>query len=294
MPLKHLLAEHKPALLIGNGINRYGSGAPKNSWNDLLISLARKHIDSQTTEIPPGVSLTEFYDSLELSLSKGQNHGVLQQDFCEPMHHWEPDQQHHGITQWAINNDSPILTTNFDTLLARAAKAKLHTLPGLRFTDFYPWNRYYGLSLIPRPDKGFGIWHINGTIQYKRSIRLGLTHYMGSVERARSWLHKGDEKSLFRSKEPKDWTGFSTWLHVIFSKPLLIMGLGLEENEVFLRWLLIERARYFKSHPEQRQPAWFAHVGKESPGKSYFLRSVGIEMLQVASYDTLYGKRTWG
>lgn len=295
MPLKHVLKAQKTnlALLIGNGINRYGIHSSTNSWNDLLISLAQRHIDPNIVDIPHGVSLTEFYDSLELALSTASNSGTLQKDFCAPMHSWIHDSHHEAITNWAILSNCPILTTNFDGLLSQAAKARLFSISGIPFTDFYPWNKYFGLEQHDRPDLGFGIWHINGTIQYRRSIRLGLTHYMGSVERVRSWLHRGNERSLFRGKNVDGWTGFSTWLHIIFNKPLMILGLGLEENEVFLRWLLIERAKYFKLFPERQQPGWFVHVGNESPGKSYFLTSVGIQRLPVSSYEDIYSNNVW-
>lgn len=296
MPLKQLLNAQKTnlALLIGNGINRYGSHASTNSWNDLLISLAQRHIDPSIFDIPSGVSLTEFYDSLELALSPASRSGALQNEFCTPMYSWIPDTHHVAITNWAIASHSPILTTNFDGLLSQAANASLFSLPGIPFTDFYPWNKYFGLEQLDRADIGFGIWHINGTIRYRRSIRLGLTHYMGSVERVRTWLHRGNERSLFRGKDVDGWTGYSTWLHVIFNKPLLILGLGLEENEVFLRWLLIERAKYFKLFPDRRQPGWFVEPRDyETAGKSYFLRSVGINRLSVFSYDDIYSNDVW-
>ncbi len=49
-----------------------------------------------------------------------------------------------------------------------------------------PWESYYGEHAVVRPSECFAIWHINGMAQYHRSVRLGLTHYMGSVQRARS------------------------------------------------------------------------------------------------------------
>ena len=80
---------------------------------------------------------------------------------------------------------------------------------------------------------------------------------MGSVGRARAWLHRGGDRRLFSGKSPDNWLGKNTWVHIIFNSPLLIFGLALEENEVFLRWLLIERARYFKKFPDRRKKAWY-------------------------------------
>lgn len=295
MPIQHIPSRHRSrlALLVGNGINRYGSRAPRNSWDELLLGLAAQHLPRAARSIPPGVSSTEFFDLLEIASQSGTGTGALQAAFCAPMQHWQPDAQHHALVAWAQAHATPVLTTNFDSLLAQAAGATLQALPGQPFTDFYPWSRYFGHAVLPAPDAGFGIWHINGTVHYKRSIRLGLTHYMGSVERARGWLHKGSGQRLFGEGNLAHWPGANTWLHVLFSRPLLIFGLALEENEVFLRWLLIERARYFAAFPKRRQPAWYAYAGSEKPGKLFFLQSLGIEPMQVGSYDDLYHPSVW-
>jgi hypothetical protein len=80
----------------------------------------------------------------------------------------------------------------------------------------------------------------------------------------------------------------------VFNKPLVIFGLALEMNEVFVRWLLIERARYFSQFPDRRKSAWYGYWSKnESPGKLYFLEGVGVESVRADSYDELYGAVTW-
>ena len=70
MQLKSLLQRHHQelALLIGNGINRYNSRANNNSWDGLLTSLARTHLSDFSGKLPIGISLTEFYDVLDLGL----------------------------------------------------------------------------------------------------------------------------------------------------------------------------------------------------------------------------------
>jgi hypothetical protein len=80
--------------------------------------------------------------------------------------------------------------------------------------------------------------------------------------------------------------------------PLLIFGLQLGGQEVFLRWLLIERAKYFRQFPQRRKPAWFVHtVNENSPedlSKYFFLKSTGIQPIEVADYDSIYDKSVWG
>jgi len=95
-----------------------------------------------------------------------------------------------SLVEWAQESDTPILTTNFEQVLSHAGKCTLHRTKKGGFTDFYPWETYYGTKQIDNPTEGIGIWHVNGMQHYSRSVRLGLSHYMGSVERARGWLHK--------------------------------------------------------------------------------------------------------
>jgi hypothetical protein len=114
---------------------------------------------------------------------------------------------------------------------------------------------------------------------------------MGSVQKARNWIYKG----LYARRDRVQWPGVATWLQVAFNKPLIIFGLALEENEVFLRWLLIERARYFRKFPDRRKKAWYVHRASErGSGKLFFLEALGIEPFEVATFDDIYGRGTWG
>ncbi|MEN0037436.1 MAG: hypothetical protein AAGC78_10215 [Cellvibrio sp.] len=279
---------HNLALVIGNGINRYNSDGNINSWDAMLLDLWIKHTDDDPKDIPLGISLTEFYDALDLSSkSKTKN---LQKEFCDFLVGWNAKSHHQAIVQWARRHNAPLLTTNFDETLSDCAGLKLHHSDAVRFTDFYPWASYFAEGEIEHPEKEFAIWHINGIKRYSRSIRLGLSHYMGSVERARALIHKGGAQRLFSDKKHSEWNGCNTWLHIIFNKDLLFVGLGLDTSEIFLRWLLIERAKYFKAFPERARKAFYVHAGRElSLGQTIFLKSVGCEIIKEPSYEALYG-----
>ena len=301
MEMKSLLRKHGSdiALVIGNGINLYGPAHRTNSWHDLLVKLAGKYLPARLRSVPTGVALTEFYDVLELKSTLSTSVPTLQQEFCDLMASWQYYEHHQRIVEWAQKFDRPILTTNFEQILSDAGNCTLHRTKKDSFTDYYPWESYYGVRQIDNPAEEFGIWHVNGMQHYRRSVRLGLSHYMGSVERARGWLHKGNERRLFSGKNMREWDGAASWLHIVFNSPLLIFGLSLEENEVFFRWLLIERARYFKKFPDRKKDAWYVYAGKanngkaNNDGKQFFLEGVGVLPLHVSSYDDIYGATTW-
>lgn len=296
MKMKTLLQKHRSdiALVIGNGINRYGPASSTNSWHDLLVKLAGAHLPAKLRSVPVGVTLTEFYDVLELKSTKSDPGKSLQQQFCDLMTTWQYYEHHERIVKWAQKADVPILTTNFEQVLSDAGKCTLRRSKKDKFTDYYPWESYYGSKEISDPSQEFGIWHVNGMQRYRRSVRLGLTHYMGSVTRAHGWLHKGNERRLFSGKDVREWDGAASWLHIVFNTPLMIFGLDLEENEVFFRWLLIERAWYFKKFPDRRKNAWFVHAGElNNDGKHFFLDGVGVQPIRVTSYDDIYGAATW-
>lgn len=280
------------ALLIGNGIHLYNGGG-SISWDALLLELAAKY-GLVMDQLPQGTSATEFFDVLDLR-AKGRS-GDLGKEFCASMEAWGPASHHIEIMEWASRHGVPVLTTNFDNVLGKAARARRLRPRERGFTDFYPWDTRYAHALQDDPCAGFGIWHVNGMACYARSIRLGLTHYMGSAQRARDWLHRG-ERRLFAAEDPAIWSGRRTWLHVLFNKPLLIFGLGLGENEVFLRWLLIERARYFAKFPARAQLGWYVCRQKANDpvgeGRAFFLNGVGIDTVHVEATVEIYESAGW-
>ena len=185
---------------------------------------------------------------------------------------------------------APILTTNFDIYMGKSVNAERRILSSngnqYKFTDFYPWNVYYGTEKLDNPLDGFGVWHINGLTDYPRSIRLGLSDYMGCVERARRMIQSDGFNELFDGKNQNNWIGNNTWLHIIFNKDLFIFGLALEENEVFLRWLLIQRAKYSQMY-NIRLRGWY--IGDNiSPGKKFFLEQLGFDVIEISDYNNLY------
>lgn len=285
------------ALLVGNGIHLYPNGG--NSWNALVERLARNN-GFASPERAKNLAMPEFYDLIDLGRSheggpKSASQAYpLKKQFCDGMEEWKPAEHHLGIVEWAKRNGSPILTTNFDLVLSSAAGAKRFSMfrphgSRKRESDYYTWWKYFASEPLNHAREGFGIWHINGFISHIRSIRLGLSDYMGCVEHSRPWIMK--------ARSFPDWSAEDTWLDVLFKMPLVVFGVGLEGQEVWLRWLLIQRAALHKRRGIERPPAWYVYPAEENDErqreKRFFLKCLGVEPYEVADYSAIYDPRHW-
>lgn len=289
--VRNILERNKKdlALLIGNGVNLHKMPAHFLDWGALLEKLWKTVRPDLSGSCPKGVSNTEFYDLLGLETSHSDNYINLQVEVQKLLFSWDNQPHHRQIIAKAQEFKAPVLTTNFEYTLHTPEVVKRH-IQAKGFTDFYPWSTYYAEQELEQPNDGFGIWHVNGSITYARSIRLGLTHYMGSVQRARHILNDAAKKR--KSDNSNDDRIISnTWLDIIFGRSLFIFGIGLYENEVFLRWLLIERARFYRSNPEYKKKGWYIAKKGESnkllEGRKFFLKSLGIEYVEVENFDVI-------
>lgn len=260
-------------------------------------------------------------------LSKFGHDNDLLQLVADETSRWSAFGQHHRIVDWCMAKGAPLLTTNFDRAFEKAVN---QLRPGegkyrragerIRSTRF-PWDKYYAAEeLAPLhdghdPSSGFGVWHVNGDAKAPRSINLGLTHYMAATRRAYDRLYgryKNQSSSmdlgLLAGGEKDQWRGVATWLQPLFHRPVLIFGLALDETEVFIRWLLIERAKYLMRLANVGAPpdmdwagaettGWYVQKapndGQDNPGKRAFLKALGLEVVDVEDYDDIYGEAVW-
>ena len=279
--LQNIVNEHqKVAFLIGNGPNLAANIMP--SWKDLLTSAADRPI---TYEVE-GLSNTEIYDLVELHSENGHDVKARVKNKLEILPTYNLD-IHRRLMEFARINNSPVLTTNFDEAFERSIDAQLFHIYSKGFTHFYPWKTYYGHKQLELPTDGFGIWKIHGDVRYKDSIRLGLTDYMGSAERARKLIHNGDDR-LFKGKRQESWQGQQTWLHVWFNLPIVIFGFGYGIDEVFLRWLLIERRRYLNIF-EDPMEVYYISKGTPAPAINNFMQNLGVKVRFINEYPEIYG-----
>ena len=131
-------------------------------------------------------------------------------------------------------------------------------------------------------------------MRYKTSIRLGLTHYMGSVQRARSWVYGGNGLRANAKTSRQSWRGSDTWLEVLFFHPLVLFGFGFGKDENFLRWLFLERARLHRLLPGSKAKTWFIECSAtDREHRRPFFEGLGIEVIRVFEYAEIYENPAW-
>lgn len=193
---------------------------------------------------------------------------------------------------YAMASNIPILTTNYDMSLSNKMGLTCFQMPEFQEEQhLYPLSTYFAIKPLHHSTSGFGIWHINGIVMYNKSIRLGLCDYLDLIQRMREimQINRTSGIDIIGSLNDPQWKGKFTWLDIIFRKSIFIFGLGLNEDEVPLRWLLLQRAKY-NSMFNKGLNGWYVTCKEEniSISKRLFLENVGIGIVQVDSYKTLY------
>lgn len=165
------------AFIVGNGINRFAYAQNQDvSWNALLLDVWQQISSRTLSDISNGISLTEFYDIMEFEAGSIDE---VRLKVVELLNKWEPVEYHKYLQNKIIEWNVPLLTTNFDRNLDDGLRFNKLENTNIGFTDFYPWNVYFGNKVLSSPTEGFAVWHINGMLNYRRSIRLSLSEYMG-------------------------------------------------------------------------------------------------------------------
>ena len=191
------------------------------------------------------------------------------------------------IVQFIKRIKAPILTTNYDTVLSKAIGINDNDILSFSNDKINNWFSYFGEQL-ESPLSGFGIWHIHGFHTYHKSISIGTTDYMKNVQTALNLLPKN---STIANLNEMGWNGYNTWLSIIFNKSLFMFGLKLDNDETFIRWLLIIRYKYMISSGNLKKAWYIINDSEIMPcAKRYFLESVGFEIVKIKNWDILYEK----
>jgi hypothetical protein len=318
----------RPALLLGNGLNNYthvGTG-----WTALLKELVNDFMPEKDRagilkilekrcRRKGGITYPELFDTLWLRGSDknealepdGPFYGETIESYRQiktavqnKIKNWEGKEQHQRLVEFASKNRIPILTTNYDTALLTADILAAHKKTGGKNTDetilplriqntnfpqsdFYLWDAYYSDHVIGTAQDEFGIWHIHGFAAYRRSIILGINDYINVIRKLGTVLGE-----LYQHREP--WIGRNSWIDIFLNRDLIIMGLGLESQEITIRRLLMERYKYMRKNRKNLKTL-FVYDKKYDPcgpDKRYFFGSLDIEV-QAMSGKEMYEQWKW-
>lgn len=289
---KHFNKKGSYAFIVGNGINRAYSN--DNSWIDLLGKLiefpvpneSKKTLIDLVSNFSKRCSLLEIYDIINFYAE------IEEKEFRDYLvsliEETYPVENIYDITQFRnalIKANYPILTTNYDKRFDTDLTCV--SLPSqIRMPYRYPWNYcYINDGKIKKSDlksfnplTQFAVWHINGTVDKKYSIRLGIDDYAGLFARERKFYPGSDNYEKNHPKPTKN-----TWLDVFYKKPLCIVGLELGKDEVFLRHLLMKRYKY-------RMPENYKNTDKNA-SKDVFICMNGnedaVDFLKLLKFEII-------
>ena len=286
----------------------------------MIKSIGAEHFDKDFSFDCQGITLTELYDIISIKDFEKfddlyDNHNrksrKIQDDtkrkirisikkaVCRKLdyHDWLQKR----LAEWNV----PVLTTNYDTNIE--AKMKQFVIPSelysKGFSDTYLFNVYYACKQIEAKDeaeyfKHFSVWHINGRINYLKSIRVGLSDYMNLLVHTKDLLHD-KAKLYYVCKDQPKW-GMTkdgatnqcytfTWLNIFYNSSICINGLGLNQDESYLRWLLISRKKYIERTEQKDLKGWYVcHPTDLTDGKRLFLESVGLKVVELTENRKRY------
>lgn len=215
------------------------------------------------------------------------------------------DAVHGQFLNYSATKDIPILTTNIDRLLSMDLNEKRLALTGGHYfsaTKNYKWNYCYTEQTLPADNQAklelaqhFAVWHIHGRADYPDTVKIGLDDYINCTSQAKKLLSSPGKGriSLFDAKTD-DWVGRNTWLDLFFRREIIVIGLALDSQEVFLRWLFIQRAKYLQlkyPDPEKRPKAWFIHTDADLNDKSpkgIFFQACGMVLIREKRFCDIY------
>lgn len=228
----------RPVLLVGNGINNVSK---QYSWGDLIQDLIGfVGLDSLDEKDKP---FPLFYEEIYLSNLKAKKleETRLKEFISENIKKIQPNEVHQKIISTGFSN---IITTNYDYTIENSLG---FTGPELSNEGVIKETVY---SVFRHTEvNGAKIWHVHGEINLPRTILLGFEHYSGQLQQIRNYVVSGTGTS-YKIEFPalmalleRGSVGDRSWLDLIFTQDIHIIGLTFDFVETDLWWLITYRAR---------------------------------------------------
>ena len=305
--------------IIGNGINRYLSDVP--SWNELLQNVATAANIELSPEIAKvmaqkesdaGLNFPEMYSLIDTDFTAqkrvGEKNGgvknkdTLKQHIADLLSSAEQFTKGYKrpckLLDYAGKNGKNIITLNFDYKIEdylNIDHSKRKSVVGDCFVDSRSVYNYLYDRFCGGPGAAT-VWHIHGHCNKPGSIRISMENYTNTL----SYIKKRFLGSRYCDILKDDWCGRNSCLESFFTKPHVIVGCGLQSEEVLLRGLMI--AKYRKMHigsisDKCCSGIYLAKGGardsKRQSAKYTFLRALGYDVIEFPSYREIYNNAAW-
>lgn len=332
------IEKKKPCFLIGNGLCRYLC-AP--DWGRVIWKVMNMAVKDEKSGMEgvkeylqddfqgEAFNHPEIYTSFLIDRKTAKSRDTYKnhlRDFLIP-------QTTCALLKYALSQEAQILTPNFDYSIECALgfptgkKGTIHFshVKGCESTETYPYGEYAskekrGKLYLERETAGKGdsghyvtdscsVWHIHGSVNHPRSILWGFEDYINAIIHLKE-LQSHSPNAKYRYAEPWE-DGFvqkNSWLRLFFTKPLVIVGCGLNSEELFLRWLLLRRQRQITIRHDKNPNDAFqlpltyyldTHLEADKKPKLdkarlLYFKFLGIKVVRFKNYDELYDGPQWG
>ena len=236
------MAQAHRAILIGNGPNRLIE-SDRHSWDQLMIELC-----STFGVTPPQKGDNDlkpfpiFYEEVvQAAVSSGGTEGDVRKSVAEFASEISPNTVHQSLMNLPFQ---AVLTTNYDLALERSilgdGSAELRNEAPIQETKH---------SLFRRLEvNGRSVWHLHGDCRQPGTIALGFDHYSGYLQQVRTYLLQGIKYSrhdvpALRERLERGRVELISWVDLLFTNTVEMVGIGLSFAETHLWWLITYRAR---------------------------------------------------
>lgn len=241
-------------LLIGNGLNRCLN--TNIDWGNLLNSMKeRYHLKNK---IHPDISFPMQFECIANHVSKQKHHKnvytLLKEEIASKVKEIKAiDDKEMVPHSYFLKNKQyqRILTTNYDYVIEDYLKHTYNIvdedITANQKEIKYSLRRYHKLQ-------DTYIFHIHGEADKPETLCLGYEHYAGSIQYLRSKLALKENSLLLHVLKNKQVTPdiieTYSWAILFLIDDIEIIGLGLDESEIDLWWLISYRAYLKNMHPE--------------------------------------------
>ncbi len=237
-----------------------------------------------------------------------------------------------ALLQYVLLKKTQILTPNYDFFIERALGFPTVKTSKIQFSkareapnsEVYPYGEYISekqhkdLWLEPstagKKDTGHyitdscAVWHIHGTISHSKSIMLGFEDYVNAIIHLKKLQSQcPDAENHYAEPWEDNFPMKNSWLRLFFTRPLIIVGCSINSQEMFLRWLLLRRQRQDAirrtKNPNdcfQMPVTYYLDTQVEADRKTeldrarqLYFKSLGIKIIRVKDYLTLYDGQQW-